>query len=401
MLAARLGMTGRTGALTRARTGLRLLGAAARRGRLFRRIAVEPQVGAGDALIGQLLDGAQIASFAIVAQRNGDAFEAGARGAADAMDVALRHFRQFEIDHMADRIDVDTARRDIGGDQHRHLSGFKTFQRALALVLALVAVNGVGRETGVVEEAGDAICAALGAGEDDGARKIGVLHQVDQRLTFAGAFDQNHALLNAVGGLRDRRHGDLDRLMQHFASQRADFRRHGRREKQGLPSFWQFGENLADRRQEAEIEHVVGLIQHDRRRSVEPHGAGRQVIEQAAGGGDQNVEAGIQRLDLRAKTDAAENHRDTHVGIAAIGLEAFADLGGQFARRGEHQHTRLPGARRLRKLLKTGQDRRGEGAGLAGAGLGDAQQVAAFQQRRNRLGLDGGGNRITLGREGA
>ncbi len=87
--------------------------------------------------------------------------------------------------------------------------------------------------------------------------------------------------------------------------------------------------------------------------------------------------------------------------VAAIGLEAFADLGGQFAGRGEHQHTRLPGARRLRKLLKTGQDRRGEGAGLAGAGLGDAQQVAAFQQRRNRLSLNGGGNRITLGREGA
>ena len=45
--------------------------------------------------------------------------------------------------------------------------------------------------------------------------------------------------------------------------------------------------------------------------------------------------------------------------------------------------------------------RRGEGAGLAGAGLGDAEQVVTFEQRRNGLGLDRSGDDIALGREGA
>ena len=42
------------------------------------------------------------------------------------------------------------------------------------------------------------------------------------------------------------------------------------------------------------------------------------------------------------------------------------------------------------------EDRQGEGGGLAGAGLGDAQQVAAGQDRGNGQGLDRGGLGIAL-----
>src|SRR5215213_6385866 len=43
----------------------------------------------GDALVGQPLDALELAALAAVAERQGDARGAGARGAADAMDVAL------------------------------------------------------------------------------------------------------------------------------------------------------------------------------------------------------------------------------------------------------------------------------------------------------------------------
>jgi len=42
------------------------------------------------------------------------------------------------------------------------------------------------------------------------------------------------------------------------------------------------------------------------------------------------------------------------------------------------------------------QDGQGEGGGLAGAGLGDAQEVAPFGDRGDGFGLDGSGGFVTL-----
>jgi hypothetical protein len=42
------------------------------------------------------------------------------------------------------------------------------------------------------------------------------------------------------------------------------------------------------------------------------------------------------------------------------------------------------------------QNRQGESRSLAGAGLGDAKQILALQQERDRLGLNGGRGRIAL-----
>src|SRR3712207_7041252 len=45
-------------------------------------------------------------------------------------------------------------------------------------------------------------------------------------------------------------------------------------------------------------------------------------------------------------------------------------------------------------LFRSVQDGQREGRGLAGAGLGDAEQVAPFQHRGDGLGLDGGGGLV-------
>ena len=52
-----------------------------------------------------------------IAERDRDAGLFGARGAADAVNVVLRHFRQLEIDHVRDVIDVDAAGGDVGRDK--------------------------------------------------------------------------------------------------------------------------------------------------------------------------------------------------------------------------------------------------------------------------------------------
>src|SRR5712691_6777393 len=68
----------------------------------------------GDALVGELLDAAQLAALAAVAERQGDARGAGARGAADAMDVALGVGRQLVVDDVGHAVDIDAARSEVG-----------------------------------------------------------------------------------------------------------------------------------------------------------------------------------------------------------------------------------------------------------------------------------------------
>ena len=60
-----------------------------------------------------------------------DAVGAGARGAADAVDIAFRFVGQLEIDHMGDIVDVDAAGGDVGRHQHARLAGLEHVQRPL------------------------------------------------------------------------------------------------------------------------------------------------------------------------------------------------------------------------------------------------------------------------------
>ena len=58
----------------------------------------------------------------MVAERDRLAGFARSRGAADAMNIGLGDLRQFKIDDVADAVDVDAARRDVGRNQRARLS---------------------------------------------------------------------------------------------------------------------------------------------------------------------------------------------------------------------------------------------------------------------------------------
>src|SRR3546814_2896531 len=71
-----------------------LVGGFARRAVVVRRRGAHHR----QALLGQPLDVAQVGAVVGIAERDGDALGAGARGAADAVDVALRLVRQFVVE---------------------------------------------------------------------------------------------------------------------------------------------------------------------------------------------------------------------------------------------------------------------------------------------------------------
>ena len=121
------------------------------------------------------------------------------------------------------------------------------------------------------------------------------------------------------------------------------------------------------------------------------------MIEQPAGGCDQHVDAARQLGVLVAERNAADQQRDIEFLAGAVFVEVLLDLGGEFARRFQDQgagHSG-PGA----ALFEHGEHRQHEGSGLAGAGLGDAENISAGENVGNRLFLNGGGGGVTGGRD--
>ena len=85
----------------------------------------------------------------------------------------------------------------------------------------------------------------------------------------------------------------------------------------------------------------------------------------------------ISRADLTSHRYAADRQRRSEAHVTAIGIEALENLSRQFSRRAEHQHAAGFGLRLDAIFQNAMQDRKGEGCGLAGAGLGNADDVTA------------------------
>src|SRR5579862_3488144 len=56
-----------------------------------------------------------------IAECDRDSAIARACRASDAVDITFRFVRQFEVDYVADIVDIDAARRDIGCHQHARM----------------------------------------------------------------------------------------------------------------------------------------------------------------------------------------------------------------------------------------------------------------------------------------
>ncbi len=148
---------------------------------------------------------------------------------------------------------------------------------------------------------------------------------------------------------------------------------------------------------------MVGLVEHQHFGGPELGAAGRHMVEQTAGCGDQHFQAARQHFDLRALRDAADDHADFERGLQelAVGLETVGDLRREFAGRSEHQSADMAGLDAAAVGEDAVENRQRESGRLAGAGLRDAEQIAALHQIGNGLGLDGGWSFITLVLESA
>ncbi len=186
--------------------------------------------------------------------------------------------------------------------------------------------------------------------------------------------------------------------MQELVGDALDFRGHGGGEKQRLAGERHQLADALDVGNEAHVQHAVGFVDDEQLNAGEQQAATLEMVEQAAGRCDEHVNAAHQLGVLIAEGDAANEQRHVQLMVLAVFDEAFLDLRGEFARRLKDEGARHAGAGAA--LLEHRDHRQGESGCLAGAGLGNAENVAAGENVRDRLSLNGSGGGIARGCNG-
>lgn len=195
-----------------------------------------------------------------------------------------------------------------------------------------------------------------------------------------------HRKERVLDRVRRRASRDLHHVgvVEHVVGQVADLLGHRRREQQVLPVLGQRLQDAADVGQEAHVEHVVGLVEHEGLDVAQVDEALPHQVQEATRARDHHLGVPAQGLGLGPLGDPAEEQRGLQLRELREEPDLGLDLGGQLAGRRDDQGAG-PGAALVEELVQEGQR---EGRGLAGTGLGQAQDVGALQRRRNRLGLD-------------
>ena len=180
--------------------------------------------------------------------------------------------------------------------------------------------------------------------------------------------------------------------MQELFGQLGDFRRHGGREEQCLAVE---RDHLADAfnvRNETHVEHAVGFVNDEDFYTGQKQLAAFEMVEQAARRCDEDIDSAFEFAVLIFKRHAANQKGDRQFVVDAIFDEVLFNLRSQFACWLKNECAWHAGAGAT--AFETGNHGQNEGCGLAGAGLGNAQNVFAFNCVGNGACLDGCGFRV-------
>ena len=139
---------------------------------------------------------------------------------------------------------------------------------------------------------------------------------------------------------------------------------------------------------EAHAQHLVSLVQHEHAHVRQVECALLDQVDDTARGAHDDLRAALKRADLGTVGGAAVHGDDVEAGGARSEiLNGLGALHRELARGSQDQglDVALIG-------VDDGQQRQTEGGRLAGTRLGDTHDVAQLKERRDRGGLDRGGD---------
>src|SRR5690349_3054211 len=146
---------------------------------------------------GIALDQSQHAALRRIGERYGNACSAGAPGAADSMHIVLGLPRKIEVDHLQHAWNVDAPRRDIGRNERANAAATKPRQRAVALALVHVAMEGSRRMAFILQLVGQRLGVALRCNEYDALALADIGKQpIEQSILVRAIVGEMNALLD-------------------------------------------------------------------------------------------------------------------------------------------------------------------------------------------------------------
>jgi hypothetical protein len=232
---------------------------------------------------------------------------------------------------------------DVGGHQRGRRAGGERGEVPGARVLRQVAVQLDRRHALLVELAGHVLRAVLGAREDD--RATGCGGQVDQHRDPRVLADVQHV----VGHGADRRLRRVD-AVRHGVGQVAlhqdvdtTVERGG--EQHPLAAARRGVEQALHAGQEAEVGHVVGLVEHGDLHRAEVGVTAADVVLEPARARDHDVDAVAQAADLATRLHAAEDGDGAQAEGPGQRGGGRLDLGDQLTRGRQDQRAGWPGRR--------------------------------------------------------
>jgi hypothetical protein len=147
---------------------------------------------------------------------------------------------------------------------------------------------------------------------------------------------------------------------------------------------------------EAQVEHAVGLVQHDDFRCLQIKNTLFEVVDEPPRRANQHVHPGFQGFPLGVITGTAIHHGHTQTAGAAKLLGITVNLHRQLPGRRQNQGARLiqsaPRGRRMGE--QTVHQRQQEGRRLTSSGLCLSGHIMACQRKRQSCGL----NRCAMGK---
>jgi hypothetical protein len=247
----------------------------------------------------ETLDLLDLAKILAIGQTDGHAVATGTTRAADAVHVIFGLLGQIKVDDVADALHIDAARGDVGGNQHLDTTTTQGVERAVALTLIHVAMQGGRQETGFNEGVGNQVGIPLGSGEDHGLIDAGVTqHVIEQTVLVGQIVGPVQALFDVFVTGGGARHFDATRVAHQTRGQLADGSTEGGREQQGLARLGRGFDNLFDVFDETHVKHAVGFVEHEDFKARKIDAAAAHVVQQATRGRDQNVDRLAQQAVL-------------------------------------------------------------------------------------------------------
>lgn len=257
----------------------------------------------------------------------------------DSVNVRLQFFREVEIDHDFDVIDIDTSCGNVGGDQDVHTIRLEVVDCLLSVALLSVAVDCGGFDAVTDQHRSERVGENLRGNKNKSSFALVLLADFNSSVEFFSFLKLLELLCDSCVSTTNDSDSNEDVIWPQviLCSTLNSCLEGGR--KQSSCSFarifrWEISIDLADVWSESLIEHSVGLIQNQELSFRSVDDSLFQKVFQATRSSDDDIATLSNTLRLLASSCSTVTESRNNVGISATKLVTLVvELSRQLSRR--------------------------------------------------------------------